>query len=439
MSDSEALAGVKELTDSINDDRAFMVHALAHSADFLVGRWKKKSITKRTQFLLDLRSQTPFEELSKATTDEDCLGVRLHERRWGAIDLVDEHSRDVDNGMSLSDRMKFAASADEMRDVYLNWVIDRTLDFEGERLQALEYLTTWLLPYLDIESLAADPMLLLKLLHNRTVYSPEDWMMFDNTQLRLCEHWEILIPEYNEHCVTMSGPKYGAELVQWTPSKAHRWHILGYNKAKHILAAQRSMMHFLRATVQALLSERESPAVNTAVEAHNPHAPPPDQRKWNLLVNTGFTSFGKDPSAVYSVRGAANQPFAAPPVFDAVGTLELVESLYRAAQDELELAQTDPAFLQLAVREISAGAFSKRMDSKSRWDWLMDEVVCNYYRRFVWWRQMFKECEVMVASYKKYQARPCKETRKVFETDLYVMHNISLEHEVQQMGWIAYR
>jgi hypothetical protein len=38
--------------------------------------------------------------------------------------------------------------------------------------QTVKYRTTWLLPYLDIRSLAEEPLLLLSLLHYRTANTP---------------------------------------------------------------------------------------------------------------------------------------------------------------------------------------------------------------------------------------------------------------------------
>ena len=440
VSDAEALACVKHLSDSINTDRAFLLDAVAQNADWLVGRWKKKSVAKRMDLLDSLSRELTTEELQKATTDEEHLGVRLHKRKWGAVELVNRRSHHPNNDVDLRRHLD---KANTNRDVIDKMLQHKLLDFIQVKtcdMQSVQYLTTWLLPYLDIESLSEDPMLFLQLLHKRTTYSPEAWMMFDNIQIRLSENWQTLVPEFNKHCVNMSGPKYGAELVPWEASRCHRWEIVGYNKAKHILTAQRAMMLLLREIVRALLSERQTSVGGAASSAPSiPTTEAGGNPKWNLLVDSGFTSFGKSPSSQHFIRGSAKQPFSAPPTFDAVSALECVESMYRAALDELELSQTDPAFLQLAVRDLAASAYFDRVDSESRWNWFADEVLCSYYRRFVWWRQMLKECTLLVESYQAYQAQPTEVTRKAYEAGMLVVHSISTEHLVNQMGWVDYR
>jgi hypothetical protein len=181
------------------------------------------------------------------------------------------------------------------------------LEDEAERYQ-----TTWRLPYLDIESLAENPLLFLALLYYRTTHEPvslpslllypvlililqqEEWMMFDNSQLKLAENFEIMIGEFNPHCVNMTGSKYGAELVKWDKERCHRWEIVGYQKAQWILSAQHHMMQFLRRTVQVLLDEMQvhdamtemyhDCRANSRIRVSSP--------KWDKLVQNSFFNFG---------------------------------------------------------------------------------------------------------------------------------------------------
>ena len=159
--------------------------------------------------------------------------------------------------------------------------------------------------------------------------------------------------------------------------------------------------------------------------------------KWDQLVQNKFFSFGS--SSAQSVRASANQPFSAPPEFDPVKTLELVESLYHASVDELDLAQTDPAYLQYLVRELGATAYFERLDSESRWDWYMDEIVCNFYRRFIWWRQMLKECRRMLELYETDLETPSVKNRTEYEHAVFSIHDASIEHMAQQIRLLDYR
>lgn len=113
---------------------------------------------------------------------------------------------------------------------------------------------TWLLPYLDIETLAEEPSRLLNLLYYRIKHTPAEWAAFDNSQLVLAEHWGILVAEFNKHCVVMRDSNYG-DVVPWNKEKAHRWEIIGFNKAQTLLIAQSSMAKMLRKIVSALLPD----------------------------------------------------------------------------------------------------------------------------------------------------------------------------------------
>lgn len=53
---------------------------------------------------------------------------------------------------------------------YLNHL---TLEDQKDRYQ-----TTWLLPYLDVESLVEEPLLFVSLLHARTAFAPVDFTIF---------------------------------------------------------------------------------------------------------------------------------------------------------------------------------------------------------------------------------------------------------------------
>ena len=294
--------------------------------------------------------------------------------------------------------------------------------------------------------------------------------MFDNLQLKLAENWGVLVPEFNPRCVTMRDSKYGMELVDWEKDACHRWNIVGYEKAQFILLAQQSMMDFLNRAVKGVLEEKqrldsslandndmdqsevpkdgtkaiegstatspEDALHESASDAANSTGKTPSP-KWDLLVQNRVFSFGS--SSTQSVQASANQPFAAPPMFDPAKTLELVESMYQASADELDLAQTDPAYLQVLVRNLGATAYFERVDSGSKWDWFMDEIVCNFYRRFIWWRQMLKECHFMMQAYKKYQQVASEEHRSAYEALLYCIRDIAMEHLAHQILLVEYR
>ena len=248
--------------------------------------------------------------------------------------------------------------------------------------------------------------------------------MFDNFQLKLAEHWEIIIPEFNAHYVPMTGADYGKKLVSWDKEQCHHWNIVGYQKALYILTAQSHMMRFLRTVVDNLLLERSA-------EQASPHHP-----KWEQLIQNGFYSFGS--SSAFRIRASANQPFSAPPVFDPVKISELIESMYQACVDELDLAQTSPSFVQWLIRSFQASLYSETLGRKNHWGVIVDEVICNLYRRLVWWRQMHKECQMMLQKHHRYNEEPTKATREDYENSVFLLHNIAIEHLAQQNLLVQY-
>jgi hypothetical protein len=72
-----------------------------------------------------------------------------------------------------------------------------------------KYSDTWFTPHLDEETLAEDSLRSLSLLHARTAFEPEDWIMFDRWHLIIAEEHIVLIPEFNANCVVMQGLEYG--------------------------------------------------------------------------------------------------------------------------------------------------------------------------------------------------------------------------------------
>lgn len=82
-----------------------------------------------------------------------------------------------------------------------------------------QYRDTFLLPYLNLESLAQDGWRLIRLLHYRTHHHPEEWVTFDNRQI--LGAW--IVGVYDEKyvfdgCVKMIGKDYG-KLIQFDKDK----------------------------------------------------------------------------------------------------------------------------------------------------------------------------------------------------------------------------
>lgn len=172
VTDAEALSGVQALTNSINADLDFLRDALTRHADLFVTRWKKKSKAKRAEFLSRFTSQDT-EDAHKPSLNG------LYPNKWAAIHMINARVRPY---MTRPDIRMLLRTAGE------NGLSESDEEFIGEP-QVEEFMqkiargmlleihkevhhTTWLLPYLDVESLAEEPLLFLSLLYNRTVYDP---------------------------------------------------------------------------------------------------------------------------------------------------------------------------------------------------------------------------------------------------------------------------
>ena len=168
VSDAEALSGVQTLTNRINADLAYLRCVLKRHADLLVTRWKKKSKAKRTEFL----SRLAPEEKARGILDHDPSAVQLYNKKWAAVYMIDDHSRTDSHN---PDPEKFFGGSEYANNKVAHALLPHMQNcIEHVLLEAVKERTrtSWLLPYLDIESLAEDPLLLLSLLHYRTAYDP---------------------------------------------------------------------------------------------------------------------------------------------------------------------------------------------------------------------------------------------------------------------------
>lgn len=324
---------------------------------FLVARWKKKPRDKRRSFLLE-------------KTD-------LFERKWAPVHLIQDKPIQIPSTSNALVDFAILKSVESFIHMY-----------RKDKTARENYRTSWLLPYLDAETLSEDPLRFLTLLHTRIANEPEAWVMFDNTQLVLAEQMFVLTPEYNPNCVIMQSPDFG-KLVKWSAERAHCWAAVGYNKAQNVLTAQRTMMEFLRKVVHGLLQDSNAPT--SAIS----------QPKWQKLVENRFANFGNGHSLLWSEH--VNQPFSSPPKFDPYKLVDMVDARYHASVDEIWLAQTDPAYVQLLVRNLTSTVFFEHTDAQGKWGYAIDELLFNQLRREWYWRQMHKECHLLLQCFEKMQ------------------------------------
>ncbi|KAF2171385.1 hypothetical protein M409DRAFT_50831 [Zasmidium cellare ATCC 36951] len=132
------------------------------------------------------------------------------------------------------------------------------LDLVPENL-SLQQRNAFLVPYLNIETLVDDQSRLLSLLHNRSVWTLEEWVPFDAEQMRMGFQRGFLAEKFSTKCVGMFGEQFG-QLLDWNKDACHSWAMVGYPLASLVLEAQAFLLSFLRKVVDLLYFLQTDPA-----------------------------------------------------------------------------------------------------------------------------------------------------------------------------------
>lgn len=391
VNDSIAQHTMSSLVETIQENTAFLRDALADYADFIVTRWRKKSRDKRLAFLEQHAS--------------------LYPSKWAAVHLLNAvnypHSEEEHVYYAGPSRLVIATNirTGETKRVRRS---PHPRDPEGV---VNRFRDTWFLPYLDAEMLSEDPLLLLALLHHRTSNEHERWIAFDSANVVLAECFGPIDHIFNPQCVILHGPNYG-KLVKWNAQQMHRREIMGFTKAYFVFTAQSRMMALLRRFVSGLLAEaNEAPIYGT-------------HPKWSQLINSDFSRFG----ATSSWSTDSVKPFSAPPSFDPYEIIELIASRHRAVRDEVELLQTDPAYVQFHARELASAHFFETWSGSDRWPYFVDQLFCLPLRREMYWRQLNNESKCMAERLKQIEDHPSDlKARAEYEHIVHVVWDLCLE------------
>ncbi|PVH76843.1 hypothetical protein DL98DRAFT_281495 [Cadophora sp. DSE1049] len=187
LDDDEARDIAAENIDLINTSRAKLLGHVATRGKTISSRWKEKSRDKRDTILLE------------AMPD-------LEKKQWIMPRFLKEHDS-------------------------FGWD------------KAREVRKTWLLYWLDVESLQKEPARLLGLIYNRARFSAEEWAPHDNENLHFGFHQGFFVINFSELCVVMHGDDYG-KMVPWENGAAHRLDIIGFPRGQLILEAQIPKVEF---------------------------------------------------------------------------------------------------------------------------------------------------------------------------------------------------
>ncbi|KAF2126717.1 hypothetical protein P153DRAFT_254026, partial [Dothidotthia symphoricarpi CBS 119687] len=199
------------------------------------------------------------------------------------------------------------------------------LETQADRLRNRQH---FLLPYLNIPTLASHPATMIGLAEARTISSLEEWAPFDNEQLTL--YWECgwVDLEYNAGCVMLYGQSYGA-LRKWERSVAHRCDAIGFPRASLLIEAQATLMSILRRILEQVV---ELLPVDSQV----------GMEKMTRYLHDAWTS----PQAHLSWSSYVHQPFMPAPKLDLDASLVEVQARRDNVGDQLWLLQTEPAYFR---------------------------------------------------------------------------------------------
>ncbi|KAL2069268.1 hypothetical protein VTL71DRAFT_15606 [Oculimacula yallundae] len=243
-----------------------------------------------------------------------------------------------------------------------------------------------LMPWLSIESLVDDPKKFLALIHARTHFEPEAWVPFNKDQTAFAWQHGLLFDHYANYCIVLSGPRFG-EIVPWT-DEAHRWITCPYPRGMLILVAQSLIARFLRQAIENLL---QSPSSLTSS---------PNPRVDHTKIMTDLITHREVSWSLYINQGLSD------PRFDVDRMLQIVQSRFSQAHDELWLLQTDAAYLQYDIKECSKGVLYNNAllqnGNADKYIFLRLTVWTELFRKASVWRDILDEVKLFKETYDKY-------------------------------------
>ncbi|KAJ8062829.1 hypothetical protein OCU04_008085 [Sclerotinia nivalis] len=275
-----------------------------------------------------------------------------------------------------------------------------------------------LLQWLSLEVLKTNPAVLFALLHNRTVYSPQDWASFDARQLDtsfLSGNFDI---DFSAKCVVMHGLRHG-EVVDWKACLAHRADILGFPKARLVLEAQAYLMSSLRKVVDGILQGVDMNAS-------------PAAEKWKSMVLMGF----RHTDVVELWSPYTNQAFSSPPSFSTSTLISLAQTRLEATVDHLWLLQTEPAYMKrFIVNMCHGGLYESTKDMGA--SWLVVRGIIEAIESCWGWGWLKNECEHVKSIHNRFRDNiaqgenlPTKYNKALGALELLVVNEVNRRAEL---------
>jgi hypothetical protein len=249
-----------------------------------------------------------------------------------------------------------------------------------------EYRKCLLLPYLDVQTLAANRSKLFGILHHRATHYPQEWVSFDYEQLT-CSwtsgHFDV---EYNPGCVHTHGVDYGT-LAAYDKSAIHRLDAIGFPRGRLVIEAQATLMAFLRHIVECLLVGLDD------------HSDEQSCAKWTRLMQDCLKFAGE----VASWSSFTHQPFSALPSFDPVTLKAQAEARVQATSDHLWLLQTEPSYFKRYTNMIAQNFGAELFRKKWRGGKIIIRELLSDAELHWFWQDVVRACDHVIQAYTMFQ------------------------------------
>jgi hypothetical protein len=189
---------------------------------------------------------------------------------------------------------------------------------------------SYLLGYLNVESLSKDYLKLLGLIQNRVLFDPADWALHDNLQLHFPWVECKLKTEFSPLCMELSPSEYGI-LKPWSAIGTHGGGLLGFPRAKLLLEAQENLYRFLRNVTEQIVGTSMLANTSGSVQVDPFRVDFVDQKTQEL-----WSSY-------------LNMPVCPPPKFEIDLMISKAEAQFKLSSDHLWDLQTDSDYLRREI------------------------------------------------------------------------------------------
>jgi hypothetical protein len=229
-------------------------------------------------------------------------------------------------------------------------------------------------PWLEFTELTKDKFKLFALLHLRTTYSAQDWLVFDTCQN--FDMWEtpMGLGPYNPLCVQICGSDFG-RLVPFDPDLAHARAMIGFPRAYITILAQATLARALRDIVDAIVMDAAATG----------------NSRWSEMLNGThglYESSGEGSWSPYA------HPGYTPPIgLDINASLQVSRGKLNQLVDEIEIMQPDPQYFYNYVTTLKAGInWDENVSTELKWAYVSEALLRNRPLSLVLWQTLINEC-----------------------------------------------